>query len=78
MNGPDACRWDEDLEGTSLRIAGLDHTPIRVMAGPGTGKTFALMRRVARLLQQGINPRRILVCTFTRTAARDLSEELSC
>jgi superfamily I DNA/RNA helicase len=78
MNGSDACRWDDDLAGTPLRIAGLDHTPIRVMAGPGTGKTFALMRRVARLLQQGVTPRRILVCTFTRTAARDLSEELSC
>lgn len=78
MNGSDTCRWDDDLEGASLRIAGLDHTPIRVMAGPGTGKTFALMRRVARLLQQGANPRRMLVCTFTRTAARDLSDELSC
>ena len=78
MNGSDVCRWDDDLEGTPLRIASLEHTPIRVMAGPGTGKTFALMRRVARLLQQGVNPRRILVCTFTRTAARDLSEELSC
>lgn len=78
MNGSDTCRWDDDLEGTPLRIAGLDHTPIRVMAGPGTGKTFALMRRVARLLQQDVNPRRILVCTFTRTAARDLSNELSC
>jgi hypothetical protein len=46
MNGSDNCRWDDDLEGISLRIAGLDHTPIRVMAGPGTGKTFALMRRI--------------------------------
>lgn len=78
MNSSGSCRWNDDLEGVPLRIAGLDHTPIRVMAGPGTGKTFALMRRVARLLQQHVNPRRILVCTFTRTAARDLSNELSC
>jgi len=56
MNGSDACSWDDGLEGTPLRIAGLDHTPISVMAGPGTGKTFALMRRVARLLQQGVKP----------------------
>jgi DNA helicase-2/ATP-dependent DNA helicase PcrA len=77
MNGSGSFRWDDDLEGAPLRIAALDHTPIRVMAGPGTGKTFALMRRVARLLQQRVTPRRILVCTFTRTAARDLSHELS-
>ncbi len=70
-------RWDEDLTGPARNIAGLDHTPIRVLAGPGTGKTFALMRRVARLLQDGATANRILVCTFTRTAARDLEGELA-
>ena len=64
MNGSGSCRWDDDLEGAPLRIAALNHTLIRVIAGPGTGKTFALMRRVVRLLQQRVNPRRILVCTF--------------
>lgn len=50
---------------------------MRVLAGPGTGKTFALMRRVARLLQGGATADRMLVCTFTRTAARDLEGELA-
>jgi len=58
------------------RIATLEHTPIRVLAGPGTGKTYALMRRVARLLRDGVPPERILICTFTRTAAKDLQNEL--
>jgi len=35
------------------------------------------MRRVARLLEEGVAPGRILVATFTRTAARDLEAELS-
>ena len=35
------------------------------------------MRRVARLLKEGSNPRKVLVCTFTRTAARDLQKELA-
>lgn len=69
-------RWDENLEGPARRIAEVNHSPLRVLAGPGTGKTFALMRRVARLLQEGGTPRRILVCTFTRTAASDLKKEL--
>jgi ATP-dependent DNA helicase UvrD/PcrA len=46
------------------------------MAGPGTGKTFAMKRRVARLLEQGIEPRRLLVVTFTRVAASGLIKEL--
>ena len=76
MNGA-GFRWDDGLVGPARRIAELNHTPIRVLAGPGTGKTFALMRRVARLLQAGATPNRMLVCTFTRTAARDLEGELA-
>jgi DNA helicase-2/ATP-dependent DNA helicase PcrA len=69
--------WNQGLAGGARRIAETDDSPLRVLAGPGTGKTFALMRRVMRLLEQGCNPRRIFVCTFTRTAARDLETELS-
>ncbi len=76
MNGA-GFRWDDGLVGPARRIAELNHTPMRVLAGPGTGKTFALMRRVARLLQDGATPNRMLVCTFTRTAARDLGGELA-
>ncbi|MCL6508713.1 MAG: AAA family ATPase, partial [Bryobacteraceae bacterium] len=50
MNGA-GFRWDDGLVGPARRIAELNHTPMRVLAGPGTGKTFALMRRVARLLK---------------------------
>ena len=69
--------WSDGLEGPARNIAELDHTPIRVLAGPGTGKTFALMRRIARLIQSGAAPNRMLVCTFTRTAAKDLEGELA-
>ena len=69
--------WNDNLTGAALRIAGNPNSPLRIVAGPGTGKTFALMRRVARLLEEGQEPNRILVCTFTRTAANDLSKEIS-
>lgn len=68
--------WDDNLEGPSLRIAATDDSPLRVRAGPGTGKTFTLIRRIARLLENGAAPRQILVSTFTRTAAGDLKREL--
>ena len=68
--------WNDGLEGIALEIAQTPDSPLRVMAGPGTGKTFAMKRRVVRLLEEGHDPNRILVVTFTRTAAADLVREL--
>jgi superfamily I DNA/RNA helicase len=70
-------RWDTGLTGSHLAVAGTPDSPLRVVAGPGTGKTFALMRRVGRLLEaERRDPERLLVCTFTRTAAADLAHEI--
>jgi DNA helicase II / ATP-dependent DNA helicase PcrA len=68
--------WNDDLFGEALHIAQTTATPIRVMAGPGTGKTFAMKRRLMRLLEEGVDPRRILVVTFTRTIADALVKEI--
>ncbi len=68
--------WDDDITGVHFDIAAEERSPIHVLAGPGTGKTFAMMRRIARLLESGVDPQRILAVTFTRTAARDLREQL--
>lgn len=69
--------WDTDLTGTHLEIALSDALRVRVMAGPGTGKTFAMKRRIAKWIEvDHVNPSRILAVTFTRTAASDLKREL--
>ena len=70
--------WDVALDPTSVSyaIAADEARFIRVVAGPGTGKSFALKRRVARLLEAGVSPGRILPVTFTRVAAEDLQREL--
>jgi DNA helicase II / ATP-dependent DNA helicase PcrA len=47
-------------------------TPLLVVAGAGTGKTFTLACRVASLLSDGVRPERILLLTFTRRAAREM------
>ena len=49
---------------------------VRVVAGPGTSKSFAMKRRVARLLESDVAPNTILPVTFTRVAAEDLHREL--
>ncbi len=69
--------WNTDLAGAALNIAAIDTQLLRVMAGPGTGKTFAMKRRVTRLLEENFDPGRILAVTFTRTAAANLVKELT-
>ena len=69
--------WDDGLEPPHLNIAAYPDSPLRVLAGPGTGKTFAIMRRVCRLLEDGENPKSILLVTFTRMAAKDLVRKIS-
>ena len=69
--------WNDNLEGNALEIARSNDSLIRVMAGPGTGKSFALQRRVQRLIEEeNINPNRIMAVTFTRNAAKNLIDEL--
>jgi DNA helicase II / ATP-dependent DNA helicase PcrA len=70
--------WDEGIDGPHLAIAASDADRIGILAGPGTGKTArGLMRRVARLLEQGVPPQEILLISFTRTAAHDLREKVA-
>ncbi len=64
--------WNEGLKPPHLNVAAYPGSPLRVLAGPGTGKTFAIMRRISRLLEEGENPKDILLVTFTRMAAKDL------
>jgi DNA helicase-2/ATP-dependent DNA helicase PcrA len=45
---------------------------LRALAGPGTGKTYALIKRLTRLVDSGVDPTRIMVVTFARAAAQDL------
>jgi DNA helicase-2/ATP-dependent DNA helicase PcrA len=69
--------WNDNLVGSHLQIAAYAGSPLRVIAGPGTGKTFALMRRIARFLESGLPPAQILTVSFTRTAASDLVSKLA-
>jgi uncharacterized protein (TIGR00375 family) len=51
--------------------------PLMIVAGPGTGKTTTLTRRIAHLLTEGRCPAdRILAITFTDKAAREMRERL--
>ena len=47
------------------------------MPEPGRGKTTVLLRRIARLINEGVPPSRILVTTFTRRAADEMTDRLT-
>ena len=51
--------------------------PLLVVAGAGTGKTRALVYRVARLVESGVDPAGILLLTFTRRAAAEMLRRAS-
>lgn len=48
--------------------------PLLVVAGAGSGKTNTLAHRVARLIQSGADPQRILLLTFSRRAANEMGQ----
>ena len=52
--------------------------PLLIIAGPGTGKTFTLINRAMNMIvNEGVNPSKILFATFTEKAAHELTTRLS-
>ena len=50
--------------------------PLLVIAGAGSGKTNTLAHRVAHLILNGADPRRILMMTFSRRASAEMSRRV--
>jgi len=63
-----AATFGEVAPGRGLRAG-----PLLVVAGAGTGKTSTLAHRVAHLLLNGVPPDRVLLLTFTRRAALEMT-----
>ncbi|OAI51245.1 ATP-dependent DNA helicase [Betaproteobacteria bacterium SCGC AG-212-J23] len=61
------------LNTRQKEAATFGHGPLLILAGAGTGKTNTLAHRVAHLLLSGTAPERILLLTFSRRAAQEMT-----
>jgi len=64
------------LNPQQLQAATHGDSPLLVVAGAGTGKTATLVHRVAWMIARGVDPSRILLLTFTRRAAAEMSRRV--
>ncbi len=66
-------QWDENLTKKQKKAASHIGSHARLLAGPGTGKSLTMTRRILWLItQQNVPPNEILVLTFTRAATSEL------
>ena len=66
--------FERELNAEQIATVHAPDGPLLVLAAAGTGKTRTLVYRVANLVARGIEPRRILLLTFTNKAAREMLE----
>ncbi|CAI3802798.1 ATP-dependent DNA helicase Rep [Pseudomonas sp. MM221] len=65
------------LNAKQRTAAGHRGVAFLLQAGPGTGKTRTLVARVESLLDEGVDPRRILLLTFSNKAAAEMAERIA-
>lgn len=66
----------EGLNDAQRQAVAVRNGHVLVVAGPGTGKTLTIVRRISYLVDQGVPPDQILALTFSNRAAREMRERV--
>jgi DNA helicase-2/ATP-dependent DNA helicase PcrA len=74
---PSKLDYRKELNEAQYEAATMIQGPLLIIAGAGTGKTRTLVYRVAHLIDIGVDPRSILLLTFTRRAAEEMLRRAS-
>jgi len=77
LDGLNAAQRAAATHGRCKAPGAVEAGPLLVIAGAGTGKTMTLAHRVAHLVVQGVAPERVLLLTFTRRAAAEMSRRVA-
>jgi len=67
-------QYEAQLNASQLEAVMTTEGSLLVIAGAGSGKTRTLTYRVARLVEDGVAPSSILLLTFTRKAAQQMTQ----
>lgn len=70
-------RWFAGLNPEQASVVAHERGPIAVLAGAGSGKTKTLVARIGRLIETGVDARRILAVTFSKKAADDMNAKIA-
>jgi DNA helicase-2/ATP-dependent DNA helicase PcrA len=74
---PSGLDYRKELNDAQYQAATTVEGSLLIIAGAGTGKTRTLVYRVAHLIDIGVDPRSILLLTFTRRAAEEMLRRAS-
>lgn len=67
-----------NINSSQLNAITSTEGPVLIIAGPGSGKTFTLVERVAYLItEKNVSPNNILISTFTEKAAKEIITRIS-
>ncbi len=64
------------LTEAQVKVVNHQHGPLLVLAGPGSGKTTVVTKRIAKLIENGVAPWQILALTFTNKAATEMKDRV--
>lgn len=67
----------KDIDPKKLEVINHKDGPLLVIAGPGAGKTMAMVERIVKMLKDGVKPENLMVSTFTEKAAKELLTRIS-
>ena len=80
QNNKEGSEWinllHEALNPAQFEFATAENPALLGLAGPGSGKTRALIYRAAHLIKSGVQPEQLLLVTFTNKAAGEMKERL--
>jgi DNA helicase-2/ATP-dependent DNA helicase PcrA len=73
----DVPAWERGANAEQLEVIRHEDGPLQTLAQAGSGKTFSLVNRIARLVKyKGVDPERILAVTFSRKGAGEMDKRL--